>query len=108
MWIYLLDQIGCGLDVLRLDGWYVIAAECVGHAATLIAWSSSTSIRDLQVQVIALRIVITSLLPDASPRAKEELTIAAQNAPDIALGFAFSDEQIEQLRSQLEQIRQSF
>lgn len=65
------------------------------------------TVRELQVQVITLRIAISAILPDASPRARAELAIAAQNAPDIALGFEFSDRQIEQLRQQLEQIRLS-
>lgn len=66
------------------------------------------AVRDLQVQVIALRIGINALLPDASPTAKAQLAVAAQNAPEIALAFEFSDDQIASLRSQLEQMLQSF
>lgn len=65
------------------------------------------TVRDLQVQVIALRLAITTLLPDASPRAKIELAALIHGAPEVALAFEFSDLQIEQLRQQLVQMHSS-
>lgn len=67
----------------------------------------SAQISELQVHVIACRLLLSVLLEELPDEKMRMLERIAQSSPDLALGFQFSDRQISQLGEQLSLALQS-